>query len=363
MVSLSIFAASGWHELLMFAMAVLSALVLAMAVPVRSRGIEADLAVSGPHVAQGDDVDIRMTLRSSVSVARGNGTIVLPIGGRRHRMAVPPLCAHRERGIDLRLDAPPRSRLTVGPLSIRHADPFGLICHERRLCESVTVHVHPRIVPLSRSSVGHIRDLDSDIASGIADDGLSFHGLRPYVPGDDMRGVHWLSTAKTGAPMIRQYDRAHHALTTLRFSADSDGYRGREEFELAVSIAASIGVHCLNRHDSLTVEIPPERVAARDAASFLDLCSGIAPLTDPSPRPEATVPATRHDASLHCHVVGSRHDIRALRSQTAALHPKAARIIVMAHAGAEPSIESHPHATALTVGALDQLPGLWKAVG
>ena len=61
-------------------------------------------------------------------------------------------------------------------------------------------------------------------------------------------------------------------------------------------------------------------------------------------------------------MIGSRHDAHTLRSRIKGRYPQATRIVIVASADAEPSIAPHADATILTVGSLDQLAQLWKAV-
>ena len=70
---------------------------------------------------------------------------------------------------------------------------------------------------------------------------MVFHTLREYVPGDDLRHVHWKSSARTGSLMVRQYvDTDIPELTVVldvaRTAYDPDG----DGFEAACEAAASI---------------------------------------------------------------------------------------------------------------------------
>ena len=68
--------------------------------------------------------------------------------------------------------------------------------------------------------------------------------LREYVPGDDPRLIHWMTTARTGTLMVKEHvelrrpeftvvlDTAHHVATP-------------DDFEEAVDVAASIAVHAV----------------------------------------------------------------------------------------------------------------------
>ncbi|NUU22824.1 MAG: DUF58 domain-containing protein, partial [Streptomycetaceae bacterium] len=73
-----------------------------------------------------------------------------------------------------------------------------------------------------------------------AEDGtLTFHSLREYVLGDDMRRVHWRSSARTGRLMVRRMIDVSLPTTTVVLDTNLDAYRG-DAFETAVDIAASV---------------------------------------------------------------------------------------------------------------------------
>ena len=145
-----------------------------------------------------------------------------------------------------------RAVLPIGPLSIRKGDPFGLIRHEKKLVDQINVFIHPQTVLLSTLNAGIPRDLEGQPSGEIVDDDLDFYGLREYEPGDDVRNVHWLSSAKTGSLMIRQYEATRRTDTALTISVNPDDYIDSQEFELAVSVHTSIGVQCLQQNRPVT---------------------------------------------------------------------------------------------------------------
>ena len=68
---------------------------------------------------------------------------------------------------------------------------------------------------------------------------MDLRALRPYVPGDELRHLHWKATARTGQLIVREYvDPAQPwcvvVLDTRRDVLDADA------FEAAVEIVASV---------------------------------------------------------------------------------------------------------------------------
>jgi uncharacterized protein (DUF58 family) len=66
-----------------------------------------------------------------------------------------------------------------------------------------------------------------------------FHTLREYVPGDDLRHVHWRSTARRGHLMMRQ-NEARRRTPVLVMLDVRPGSHDRASFERAVEACASV---------------------------------------------------------------------------------------------------------------------------
>jgi uncharacterized protein (DUF58 family) len=137
-------------------------------------------------------------------------------------------------------------------------DPLGLTQSARRHGTTETLWVYPRIHAVAPLASGRRRDLEGpthDNASG----SITFHALREYVTGDDLRLIHWRSTARTGTLMVRQQadPSQPHATIVLDVHGSSypgggDGGGGRggggdEAFEAAVEAAASLVVASTSR--------------------------------------------------------------------------------------------------------------------
>ena len=74
---------------------------------------------------------------------------------------------------------------------------------------------------------------------------LAFHALREYVPGDDLRHVHWRSSAKAGELLVRQYHETRRGHVTILVDDRRVSYRRLRDFELAVSVATSIALRAV----------------------------------------------------------------------------------------------------------------------
>jgi uncharacterized protein (DUF58 family) len=133
-----------------------------------------------------------------------------------------------------------RGRRTVGPLALERRDPLGLVRRRILTGYTATLWVHPRRHPVRTPLVGwprhhHEGPVSPHLLSGSTD----LRGFREYIPGDEVRHVHWKAVARTGTIMVRQYaDPAQPRLTVVLDNRPS--VLGAPELEAAVELTASL---------------------------------------------------------------------------------------------------------------------------
>lgn len=66
------------------------------------------------------------------------------------------------------------------------------------------------------------------------------NGVREYIYGDRISRIHWNATAKTGVWKSKEFERESLPKTIIMLDRNKDHYRNAGQFELAVSIAASL---------------------------------------------------------------------------------------------------------------------------
>ena len=94
--------------------------------------------------------------------------------------------------------------MPVGPLRVTRHDPLGLVAVARGHGETVRVWVHPRIHPLTAVPAGVARSLDGRV-DRVPHGSITFDTLREYVIGDELRHVHWRTSARVGELMVREH--------------------------------------------------------------------------------------------------------------------------------------------------------------
>lgn len=144
-----------------------------------------------------------------------------------------------------------RGRFEIGPMSVRIGDPFGLVELGRTFRTTVPLTVTPRTVPLPHIPLGGAWTGSGDnrpraFATGSAEDVT----VREYRRGDDLRRVHWRSSARVGELMVRREEQPWQSRATLVLDNRLVAHRGQgiaSSLEAAVSTAASIAVHLTAR--------------------------------------------------------------------------------------------------------------------
>ena len=164
-------------------------------------------------------------------------------GGRRWaRFAIAPLDGGEVRTSSYRLPSTRRGVHRLGPLELRSSDPLGLASSSRVTASESSLTVHPRydLVPV-RGMSAH-RDYDRRLSNPrLGKGGTEFYMLREYVPGDDLRQVHWPTTARLDELVIRQPE----SLRRGRLAVVADlraGVVDDESVEWVLSAVASLAM-------------------------------------------------------------------------------------------------------------------------
>ena len=172
-------------------------------------------------------------------------------GRRQARFLLGPLRPSTSSRAAYRLPTERRGVFAIGPLEVTNQDPFGLASTRQVVASATELTVYPAldpIVPLPQTQ-GHdpLAGADHPTALGVA--GEDFYALRAYEMGDDLRRVHWPSTARLDELMIRQNEMPWQGRATVLLDARAQAHNG-ESLEVAVRAAASI-VNACWRHGSL----------------------------------------------------------------------------------------------------------------
>lgn len=174
-------------------------------------------------------------------------------GRHRAAFAVASLDPGETVSISYAVPTTERGVFDIGPLDLELADPFGLARASHKGVGPSKLTVHPRIVVLSPPHESSESDQrPPDVTSLIAPQGSDFYAVREYRSGDDLRRVHWASTARLGELMIRQDETPAQGRLTMAVDLRTDTWAAGG-LETALATAASIAEAALS--DGLDVRL------------------------------------------------------------------------------------------------------------
>jgi uncharacterized protein (DUF58 family) len=224
-----------------------------------------------PHRAQ-VGASARVILRLQNLSRLPTGTMLLedrlPYAlGSRPRLVLERLGAHQASSVAYTVRADVRGRYEVGPLVVRLTDPFGL-CELTRAFPSIDkLTVIPQVHPLQAIRLaGEFAGSGDSRARSVAVHGEDDAATREYRHGDDLRRVHWRSTARVGELMVRREEQPWESRATVVLDTRAAAHRGEgptASFEWAVSAAASIAVHL--RHGGYKLRLVSDAAIDVDA--------------------------------------------------------------------------------------------------
>ena len=156
--------------------------------------------------------------------------------------AVAPLASGETRSAAYRLPAPRRGIIDFSPLGIEVCDPFGVARVNRTVAPALSLTVHPRVDLVPHGTIPSDSERDQRVSVPLLGrGGDEFYALREYQAGDDLRQVHWVSSARTDELMIRQPQTLWRGRTTIVVDARAPVH-DRRSFEETLSAAASLAV-------------------------------------------------------------------------------------------------------------------------
>lgn len=140
---------------------------------------------------------------------------------------------------------------------LHHLDPFtaaavapgGLACGPRRSSDAVKLHVVPRVANVVRLpfTIAARHQPGGVALASKSGEAMDLLGVRPYRPGDPVRDLHARSWARTGIPVVREYQQEYFTRVGVVLDTDTDD---PERLEAAIELAAGVIAH-LSRGEAL----------------------------------------------------------------------------------------------------------------
>ncbi len=352
-----------WRAVAVLGAGMVLLVVASLAFVLRRPRLGLERAVEPPRVEKGQPA---IAVISATNLGRRTLAPILieqRLGDRPIRARLPRLRRGERALRTYRLPTATRGVYDVGPVEIPRADPFGLCRTVQRMGAPQRIAVHPRLLGLQPLPTGTSRNLEGPSSDSSPQGTVTFHRLREYVVGDDLRNVHWLSTARIGRLVVRHNVDTAQPYTVVLLDLDPTRYSA-DTFEEAVDAAASVIT-------SLSVGKAPVqlRTTAGDrlgGAAYRDPTAIVDYLTEVIPTPtgslEAQLVLLRRDRGGTALIVvtgrvdeGNLPDISALRRRFD-------RVIVVSLVDRPGRVPAHPGLIVMEAATADEAARHWNTV-
>jgi uncharacterized protein (DUF58 family) len=359
-------ALAGWREMVVLALSCGLLLVLAAPFLLGRTDVEVELVLEPDRVSAGESVAAGVVVRNTATTRMLPTTLEVGVGSAVHRYgvgALPPGGYHEE-AFTIRTER--RGAIRVGPALTRRGDALGLFSRDVVWTPMREVLVRPPMTSLDSMGAGLLRDLEGVSTDAVSQSDLAFHALRSYVPGDDLRHVHWRSSAKvmasTGesALLVRQYldTRRSHAVVVVDDAAEA--WPDPDHFEMAMSAAASLVARAILDEFEVTYVCGEHAATGGDGHLALDaVCRS-------DTGGDGVVTAARRaislttDASLAFLLGGAGTGFTDLLRAAAAFDPQVRRVAVLVQPGRRSRITETAGVEVLHLDDLRDLGGLLR---
>ncbi|MFN7161427.1 MAG: DUF58 domain-containing protein [Fimbriimonadales bacterium] len=201
-----------------------------------------------PELVEGETVEAQLEITPK---ARGGWLWVQAQETASSGLAIEPIEVEQATPfsgvVRYRLSALRRGAQRLGPVRLTLSDPFGLFIRSQQIEDTAPILVLPRPVAMphwSWEGGGRGRFVASSLR-GRRGEGTDWHGVRPYIPGDPLRRIHWRATARHGDWHVKEFETSQLAPTVIALEqaptwrAEGDAY---PDFDQAIRHIAWIAL-------------------------------------------------------------------------------------------------------------------------
>src|SRR6476469_4246629 len=266
-----------WTAFDLVGVGLLVLVLVAVLIVVRPSPLSIDRAIQPPRVPKGSPAIAVLTFAHKGRRTVGDTVANQPFGDARVRTVIPKL-RRGELGLrTYRLPTRHRGSFDVGPVEVTRRDAFELFRRSRRYGDVERIWEYPRVLDLRALQTGRTRHLEGPWSDTSPQGNITFHRLRDYFVGDDLRLVHWRSSARTGKLVVKHNVDTSQPYSVVLLDLRPGGYTA-ESFESAIDVTASVLVACaankapveLRQSDATVVGGP----RLRDVTPLLDHLTG-----------------------------------------------------------------------------------------
>lgn len=345
-----------WQEFIQLGVAVLGLMLLAVVWQVLPGTPTAGLVLRPNRLVEGGTPPVATVQFQAGAAPMLFPKLRVPVGRHDLDLRLPFLAPYARHTASLPLPAMARGVHMVGPVSYEKSDPVGLMARRFPTGASVELLVAPRVTELSIFAGGLTNDLDGATSQQLSMSDLAFHALREYVPGDDLRHVHWRSSAKAGELLVRQYHETRRGHVTILVDDARSSYPRLRDFELAVSVAASVALRAVRDEFDTYFRCGPHLARGRSSAAMTDIsCRFVAGDGDDYLARSAEAATAATGTGLVVQVTGAARDASQLDAAARRFDQGADWLVIRAESEGEARLVDSARLRELTVPDLSHL--------
>lgn len=365
LVSILLSAIFGWQEFTYLGTVLLASVALSTIFLFGRASYGVLVELNPRRVVVGDRAMGRMLVTNIGARPLSPTRMELPVGKGVAEFQLPAMKPKDEHEELFAVPTNKRAVIVAGPAESVRGDQLGLLRRALKWADAVDLFVHPRTVRLLPTAAGLVRDLEGQVSKTITNNDIAFHALRPYVPGDDRRYVHWRTSARIGQLMVRQFNETRRSQLTMIHTSRNDLYASEEEFELALSVTASIAAQVIRDGVQMNVVSESGVWRTQSVTSMLDSSCRVDPVGRlyPTVREFARERTKRLPApSVVMMIGGSRMTTQEYRSVESLFGQDTSQVAFHVELGAQPKIASVAGLTVITIGDLNDLSRLVRGI-
>ncbi|MFV2115763.1 DUF58 domain-containing protein [Micromonospora sp. LOL_025] len=219
------------------------ALTVLLTAVVTSRGsmrLDVRRAVHPQRVERGRPALARLRVRHTGRRRHPGFLATDSLGGVTRTVRVRALLPGAEVTHHYELPTARRGVCVVGPLVLHRRDAFGLVDNRLATGGTATLRVHPRQLPARVRVGGYPRHHhEGPVPDRSLRGSVELQDVREYVPGDEIRHLHWKATARSGRLMVRDLADPRRSRLTVLLDDRSHALPAAV-FEEAVDLTASL---------------------------------------------------------------------------------------------------------------------------
>lgn len=350
----------GWEEMIVVAGTGVVLLAVSALFMVGRTNIDVLLEVEPPRVTVGDAVAGSLDVRNKAKTPLLPFILELPVGEGGVAFSYPlmrPGATHEELFV---VPTEKRGVIDVGPATSVRGDPIGLFRRNIGWSEVTEIFVHPQVVQLEPLGTGLLRDLEGTTSNNVSMSDLAFHALREYSPGDDLRHVHWRSSARHGKLLVRQFLDTRRSHLSVVVDCRPSSWRAEADYETAVSVAGSLLVRALLDEYDASFVSGRHQASKVGGKAVLDVCARAEQQGDDLVSVAGRAARLAPDTSLLFLVAGPHTDFVQLQRAANQFPIDVTTIAMRVDAELAPSLRTAGDLPLLSLGRLDQLPALLR---